>query len=101
MKEKEIFLEKKMTRKEAIKKTGLVAASAATMMVLMNSKKAQASSPATKSRSGNRNQNQQNHQNYGNNGQHNGVWKSENGRKTHPNDDPSKVKGSGYYRSND
>ncbi len=35
------FLEKKITRKEAIKKTGLVAASTATMMILLN-KNAQA-----------------------------------------------------------
>jgi hypothetical protein len=32
------FTEKKMTRKEAIKKTGLVAASATTMMVLLSKK---------------------------------------------------------------
>jgi hypothetical protein len=32
------FAEKKMTRKEAIKKTGLVAVSATTMMVLLSKK---------------------------------------------------------------
>ena len=37
----------KITRKEAIKKTGYIAVSAATMMILLGSpKKAQASSPA-------------------------------------------------------
>ncbi len=59
MKEKneEVFpAEKKISRKEAIKKTGLIAASTATMMILMKSQKAQASSPA---RERNRNQNQQ------------------------------------------
>ena len=39
--------DKKITRKEAIKKTGYIAVSAATMMILLGSpKKAQASSPA-------------------------------------------------------
>ena len=38
------FEEKKITRKEAIKKTGYMAVSAATMMVLLNSPKAQAGS---------------------------------------------------------
>ena len=38
---------RKITRKEAIKKTGYIAVSAATMMILLGSpKKAQASSPA-------------------------------------------------------
>jgi len=38
---------KKITRKDAIKKTGYIAVSAATMMILLGSpKKAQASSPA-------------------------------------------------------
>jgi hypothetical protein len=40
----ENFGDKKITRKEAIKKTGLMAASAATMMVLLKTKKAQATS---------------------------------------------------------
>lgn len=39
------MVEEKISRKEAIKKTGLVAASAATMMILMKSQKAQACSP--------------------------------------------------------
>jgi len=39
--------EKKITRKEAIKKTGYIAISAATMMILLsNPNKAQAASPA-------------------------------------------------------
>jgi hypothetical protein len=39
--------EKKITRKEAIKKTGYIAVSAATMMILLsNPNKAQAASPA-------------------------------------------------------
>lgn len=37
---------KKISRKEAIKKTGYMAVSAATMMILLNSPKAQASSDA-------------------------------------------------------
>jgi|JFJP01.1.fsa_nt_gi hypothetical protein len=37
---------KPISRKEAIKKTGYVVASAATMMLLLNSPKAQACSPA-------------------------------------------------------
>lgn len=37
---------KPITRKEAIKKTGLIAASAATAMILLGSPKAQACSPA-------------------------------------------------------
>lgn len=40
----ENFGDKKITRKEAIKKTGLMAVSAATMMVLLQTKKAQATS---------------------------------------------------------
>lgn len=38
---------KKISRKEAIKKTGYIAVSAATMMILLNSPKAQACSPVT------------------------------------------------------
>ena len=41
------FAGKKITRKEAIKKTGYIAISAATMMILLsNPSKAQAASPA-------------------------------------------------------
>jgi hypothetical protein len=45
-KELEGLLEKKISRKEAIKKTGYIAVSAATMMILLNSPKAQACSDA-------------------------------------------------------
>jgi hypothetical protein len=46
-KELEKITEKKITRKEAIKKTGYIAVSAATMMLLLSSpNKAQAASPA-------------------------------------------------------
>ncbi len=37
-KQKSDFLEKKITRKEAIKKTGYMAVSTATMMILLNKK---------------------------------------------------------------
>jgi len=41
------FKDKKITRKEAFKKSGYIAVSAATMMILLgNPQKAQASSPA-------------------------------------------------------
>ena len=45
-------IEKKISRKEAIKKTGLMAASAATMMVFLKTKKAQATSARAFSKSG-------------------------------------------------
>lgn len=45
-KEIEGLHEKKISRKEAIKKTGYMAISAATMMILLSSPKAQASSSA-------------------------------------------------------
>ena len=46
-KELEGLLEKKISRKEAIKKTGYIAVSAATMMILINSpSQAQSSQPA-------------------------------------------------------
>jgi len=41
-----VIEKKPISRKEAIKKTGLIAASAATMMLLLGSPKAQACSPA-------------------------------------------------------
>ncbi len=39
------FAEKKMTRKEALKKTGLIAVSATTMMVLLSNKSHATSAP--------------------------------------------------------
>ena len=46
-KELEAITEKKITRKEAIRKSGYIALSAATMMLLLsNPEKAQAASPA-------------------------------------------------------
>ncbi|QGY47460.1 hypothetical protein GM418_28460 [Maribellus comscasis] len=72
----ELFEEKKISRKEAIKKTGLVAASATTMMILMNSQKAQACSPSAKS--GRTNDNYRQQQYYNNKDQKsNGPWKSD------------------------
>lgn len=45
-KELEIIQEKKISRKEAIKKTGYIALSAATMMLLLNSSAQAQGSPA-------------------------------------------------------
>lgn len=74
-------MEKKITRKEAIKKTGLMAASTATMMILLNSKKAQATSASCPRTQGKGHQNHSHSQHpHQDNNRGNGPWKSNNNK---------------------
>lgn len=71
------FAGKKITRKTAIKKTGLLAASTATMMILLKSKDAQAGSPGCDRMQGRGHQTQTHtHNHHDNNNNNNGPWKT-------------------------
>jgi len=97
----EILNGKKISRKEAIKKTGLMAASAATMMILLKTPKAQAASVVGANKSGTKSLPPQAQ------GGKNGPWKNSGGnrfRNKHQNQNGNghqNHNGNGYGHSGD